>query len=263
MKAGVNYRPDTFKEFIGQKKLVESLRIMINSAKERSTILDSILFFGPPGLGKTTLANIIAGEMNAKLHYAQGALIQKQADILSLFATIKEGDLIFIDEIHSINKVVEEMIYSAIEDFVIDLPIGVDGERRIMRMKLPKFTLIGATTKFNHISAPMRDRFGLLAKLSFYNLKEIKDILRRNSANLGMVVEEDALELLALSSKFTPRLCINLLKRSNDFALYDSKTSIDVVTVRKTLNLLGINHLGLNTLQIDYLKCLHDVFEKK
>lgn len=204
----------TFNDFVGQNKLRDTLKIMINSARVRKTSMDHLLFYGPPGLGKTTLAKIIANELNARIHYSQGSLICKKSDVLSLFSSIGEGDVIFIDEIHSINKSVEELLYSAMEYFVIDVPIGVEGEQKIMRMKLRNFTLIGATTKINQITGPLRDRFGLLGKLNFYNHNEIKQIINNNSTELEIPIEEQAIDMIAEYSKFTPRICIHLLKRA-------------------------------------------------
>lgn len=256
-------RPENFDEFVGQKKLKKTLKIMINSSRIQNVPLDHILFYGPPGLGKTSLAKIIGNESSRTVHFAQGTLIEKKSDILLLFSSIKENDIVFIDEIHAIGKSLDELLYTAMEDFIIDIPIGVDGDKKIMRMKLKPFTLIGATTKINLISSPLKDRFGLLGKMNFYNITEIKQIIKNYAAKLNYQITNLACDLIAENSKFTPRICLNFLKRSQDFAINAGSKQIDHIHVKKMFHNLSIYKLGLNSSQINYLTCLYKIFNKK
>nr|WP_318031545.1 AAA family ATPase [Mycoplasmopsis bovis] len=201
-------RPTSFKEFIGQKKLIVTVKAMIDGSLYRNEVLDHILFYGPPGTGKTTLASLIGNELNKKVHYLQGALLEKKSDVLSVFANVNENDIVFIDEIHSINKSVEEIIYNAMEDFKIDIIIGPEGNSKVMRMNLKPFTLIGATTKLNLLSQPFKDRFGLLARLSQYSNEEIVKILQNSKKKLKVETDNEVLMLLAKYSRNTLELLI-------------------------------------------------------
>ncbi|TCG11203.1 Holliday junction branch migration DNA helicase RuvB [Mycoplasma todarodis] len=260
MQSKKSLRPQNFEEFIGQRRLVHTLKIMIDSAIKRKVMCDHILLHGKPGIGKTSLALLIAKEMNTGIKFAQGSLMEKKADILSLFATIQKNDVIFIDEFHGINKQVEELIYSALEDGVIDIPIGIDGESKIVRMKLPPFTMIGATTKFNKISLPLRERFGLIGKLIDYEKEELISIINITSKKLKIKGTKEAKELIASYSNFIPRTANNLLKRCRDFSLSEDKKQIDKEMVLKTFRFIGLYKYGLNDMHIEYIKVLGNVF---
>lgn len=256
-------RPKNFCGFVGQKKIVETLKIIIKSSIEQNKYPDHILFYGPPGLGKTTLANIIANYSKRNIVYVQGSLILVKADVLSLFATIKEGDIIFIDEIHSINKNLEELIYSVLEDNVIDVPIGPEGEKKIIRMKVNPFTLIGATTKISAISKPIKDRFGLIFKLKNYSIEELSKIIQNSGKKLDLKIEEKEAILIAKYSNETPRIANRLTKRIKDFSIYYKKEIIDEKLILKTFNNLSIFEGGLNYHHIEYLKLLNTIFDNK
>ncbi len=256
-------RPENFREFIGQKRLVHTLKIMIDSANKRKVMCDHILLHGKPGIGKTSLALLIAKEMDTGIKFAQGSLMEKKADILSLFATIQKNDVIFIDEVHGINKQIEELIYSALEDGVIDIPIGIDGESKIVRMKLPAFTMIGATTKYNKISPPLRERFGLIGKLIDYDEKELVSIINLTAKKIKIKITKEAKELIASYSNYIPRTANNLLKRCRDFSLSEEKSEIDEETVYKTFKFMGLYKYGLNDMHIEYIKVLGNIFNGK
>ena len=251
-------RPKNFNEYIGQEKLKESLRVILASAKKRNKVMDHLLLYGAPGLGKTSLATIIANEMGANIRYAQGPLFDKKADILALLGSIRKGDVIFIDEIHSINKGIEELLFSAIEDFVVDLTIGPEGDSKIVRIKLPKFTLIGATTQISKVSKPLRDRFGIVSKLSSYTEKDIEKILMQTAKKLKIGILPSALKLLSTSSQENPRQAINLLKRVYDFVVIESKKEITEKIVKKSFKTIGLYKWGLTDQHLDYLKALQD-----
>lgn len=256
-------RPESFKEFIGQEKIVSTLKVIIESSQKRRKQLDHLLFHGSAGLGKTTLANVIAREMGANIRYAQGPLLEKKSDLLTLFASITEKDILFIDEIHGINKNAEELLYSALEDGVIDVMIGPDGDQKLMRMKLPKFTLIGATTKYSKISRPLRDRFGYTGKLSDYNLKEMCQIVKNSAKKLKIKIDEESIKLIAENSRFVPRVANNLLKRVNDFKIVKSSKNIEKSIIFETFSSIGVFKLGLLEQHIEYLKILINHFDEK
>ncbi|MBN4089501.1 Holliday junction branch migration DNA helicase RuvB [Mycoplasma enhydrae] len=257
------YRVKSFEDFIGQNKITSTLKIMINSSMVQNKAIDHILFYGPPGLGKTTLAQIIANETKAKIVYVQGPLIQKRSDILTIFSSLQENDILFIDEIHGINKNVEELLYSAIEDYVIDLPIGVEGDTKIMRLNLKRFSLIGATTKYNLISNPLKDRFGYIGKLQSYTIDDIKTIIKNSAKRNDIAINSEAICLIAKNCRFTPRIANNLLKRVHDFAIFNNAVEINENIVNQTFNYLEVYPGGLNVPQIEYLNALKKVFNKK
>lgn len=254
------FRVHTFQDFIGQEKIKETLKIMISASSQLHKPIDHILFYGPPGLGKTSLAKIIAFETNRNIIYAQGPLLEKKSDLLTLLSSIKENDIVFIDEIHSINKNIEELLYSALEDGVVDVAIGVSGDKKIMRMKLNKFSLIGATTKFNLISKPLKDRFGFIGKLVNYRDDEIAKIVENSALRNKIKISNECIKEIAEHSRQTPRIANNLLKRTYDFALYENRKEINIEIVKKTFDFLGIYKFGLFNSQIEYLKALHNVF---
>lgn len=254
-------RPETFAEFIGQKKLVSTIMIMIESAKARKACLDHILFYGGPGLGKTSLASIIAAETNLPIKFAQGPMLEKKADILTLFSSLSDGQILFVDEIHRINKNVEELLYPALEDGFIDIAVGVEGESKIMRMKLPAFTFIAATTKISKLSMPLKDRFGLIGKLGSYSIEDIFVILTNSKKLLSIPITDDALYFVASHSRFTPRIANNLLKRIYDFFCINKWEIVDTKKVKKIFSEIGLYRFGLDQSHIDYLKTLSDVKE--
>ncbi|WP_027120357.1 Holliday junction branch migration DNA helicase RuvB [Mycoplasmopsis lipofaciens] len=256
-------RPFNFDQFIGQDKLVITLKTMIQGARYRKETLDHILFYGPPGTGKTSLATIIANELKVKIHYLQGSLIEKKSDILSVFANINKGDIIFIDEIHSINKNVEELIYSAMEDYKIDLIIGPEGNSKVMRMNLNPFTMIGATTKINLLSQPLKDRFGFKARMNNYSVNDIVNILKNSEKALKINSEKDVILTISKYSKGTPRVANHLLKRIYDFSISNNEKNISMKSVWKTFKHLELYDLGLGREHIEYLKVLNETFEDK
>ncbi|QJG67278.1 Holliday junction branch migration DNA helicase RuvB [Mycoplasma phocoenae] len=257
------YKITNFSEFIGQEHIKKTIQVMINAAQKQKRIIDHMLFFGPPGLGKTSLANIIANETKRNIIYAQGPLLEKRSDLITLFSSINENDIIFIDEIHSVNKNLFELLYSAMEEQAIDIVLGVEGDKKIMRLKLKAFSLIAATTKFDALSQPLKDRFGFIGRLKMYSISEIESIIK-NSANKNMIsISDESIEEIAKNSRFTPRIANNLLKRVNDFSIYKENDCIDLATTKESLKYLGVFKYGLNDLQIQYLKILINIFEQK
>jgi len=256
-------KPKTLDQFFGQKKIKQIIEILLSSSKKRGKVIDHILFHGSPGFGKTTLATIIANELGAKIHYAQGPLIDKKADVLSLFGAIKKGDIIFIDEIHGINKNVEELLYSALEEKVIDVHIGPEGDTKIVRMKLPHFTCIGATTKMGKISIPLKDRFGIQAKLEKYSDKEISQIIKNSFKIEKYKIEKDLPLKISPYSNNTPRIAKNLVQRIIDYSAFKEAKIITEKIVVETFETLGLYRYGLNDIHIAYLKCLEDNFYER
>ena len=256
-------RPKNFKEFIGQNKLKETLQVIINSSVKRKKQLDHILFYGNAGFGKTSLAHIIANTLDKKIRFVQGPLLEKKSDVLSLFCSIENGDLIFIDEIHGINKKIEEIFYSALEDYSIDIFIGPEGDQKLIRMKLPNFSLIGATTFFSKVSQPLKDRFGYIAKFDSYNLKNIYKIIRNSSKKLKIKIDKESIEKISLYSRNVPRIANNLLKRTWDFAIDSNSEKVSLKIVDKTFKSIGLYKNGLNDMHINYLKNLYKNFNQK
>lgn len=249
-------RPQKLSEYIGQNKIKKILFVYLKAAQKRKESIDHLLFYGPPGLGKTTLAKIIANELGVNLITTSGSNIEKIGDIAVLLSSLQTGDILFIDEIHSLPKNVEEILYSAIEDYVLDITIGKNDEKRTIRIDLPPFSLIGATTKFGNIAFPLRDRFGLILKLDYYNKKELKLILKRTSSVYGNEIEEKALEELAKRSRGTPRIANRLFRRVRDFAEIYSKKKISYDIALNTLEKLQIDENGLDATDFNYLKNL-------
>lgn len=239
-------RPQTLDQYIGQAKAKENLKIYIEAAKGRGESLDHVLFFGPPGLGKTTLAGIIANEMGTHMKVTSGPAIAKPGEMAAILSNLQEGDILFVDEIHRLNRQVEEVLYPAMEDYAIDIMIGKGSSARSIRLDLPKFTLVGATTRAGLLSAPLRDRFGVIHHLEFYTVDELKTIIIKSAEKLDVEIDEEGAYELARRSRGTPRLANRLLKRVRDFAevKYDGKISKEVAAF--ALDLLEVDKLGLD-----------------
>ena len=239
-------RPQFLNEYIGQEKIRKNLKVYIAAAKFRNESLDHVLFYGPPGLGKTTLCNIIANEMGTNLKVTSGPAIEKPGDMAAILNNLNEGDVLFVDEIHRLNRQVEEVLYPAMEDFVIDIVIGKDAGARSIRLDLPKFTLVGATTRAGLLTAPLRDRFGVVQKLEFYNTDELKEIVRRSATVLGVEIDDNGAIEIARRSRGTPRLANRLLKRVRDFAQVKYNGIIDRGVADFALDTLDVDKLGLD-----------------
>lgn len=255
----LSIRPLTLKEYIGQSDIKENLEVFIKSAKLRDEPLDHVLLYGPPGLGKTTLSYIIANELGVHIKTASGPSIEKSGDLAAILSSLEEGDVLFIDEIHRIPRYIEEILYPAMEDFKLDIVVGSEGSSRNISIDLPPFTLVGATTRAGDLSAPLRDRFGIVFKLNFYTQEELFKIIKRTSKVLGMPIIEEAAMELALRSRGTPRIANRLFKRVRDFALVEGKESIDFDVTVKALEKLKVDKLGLD--QTDY-NLLMSIIEK-
>ena len=241
-----NLRPQTLEEYIGQEKTKKTLKIYIEAARQRHDALDHVLFYGPPGLGKTTLSGIIANEMGVHMKVTSGPAIEKPGEMAAILNNLQEGDILFVDEIHRLNRQVEEVLYPAMEDYAIDIMIGKGASARSIRLDLPKFTLVGATTRAGLLSAPLRDRFGVMHHLEFYTHEELKTIIIRSAQVLGVEIDEKGAAEIAKRSRGTPRLANRLLKRVRDFAQvkYDGRITYDVACF--ALNLLEVDQYGLD-----------------
>lgn len=241
-----NLRPQLLKDYIGQSKAKENLKIFIDAAKKRGESLDHTLFYGPPGLGKTTLAGIIANEMGVNLKITSGPAIEKPGDIAAVLNSLNDNDVLFIDEIHRLNRQVEEVLYTAMEDYAIDIMIGKGSTARSIRIDLPKFTLVGATTRAGMLSAPLRDRFGLINKLEYYSAAELKQIIERSAEVLNVDIDEEGANELARRSRGTPRLANRLLKRVRDFAEVKYDGIINIEVAKYALDVLEVDNMGLD-----------------
>lgn len=242
----VTLRPQRFDDYIGQERLKANLRLAIEAAKKRGEPIDHVLLYGPPGLGKTTMATVIANEMGAQIRVTSGPAIERAGDLASIITNLQDGDILFIDEIHRLSRTVEEVLYSAMEDFKLDIVIGKGPGARSVRLDLPKFTVIGATTRTGALAAPLRDRFGIMHRLEFYRPDEVRQIITRAAAILGVPIHDEAAASLATRARLTPRIANRLLKRVRDYADVNGDGIIDTVITGKALTLLEVDELGLD-----------------
>lgn len=254
-------RPKTLDEFNGQTSLKNNLNILIQASKNRGEACDHMLFYGPPGLGKTTLSNVIAAEMGVSIRITSGPAIERSGDLASILTNLQEGDILFIDEIHRLNKVVEETLYPAMEDFALDIIVGKGPAARTLRLDLPRFTVIGATTKIGAVASPLRDRFGAVYRLQFYTEKELEKIITRSAEILGIKLDKDAAEKLGQRSRRTPRIANRLLRRVRDYAEIKNCGHVTDEILNQALEILEIDSLGLDHSDRQYLKTICDKFQ--
>ena len=255
-----NIRPQSIDEYIGQSEVKENLKIFIKAAKMRGEPLDHTLLYGPPGLGKTTLANIIANELGSNIKTASGPAIEKTGDLAAVLSTLEQGDVLFIDEIHRIPRFVEEILYSAMEDFTIDIVVGTDSTSRSIKIDLPPFTLVGATTRAGDLTGPLRDRFGIVSKLNYYTIEELKNIVKRTSRVLDYEISDDAALEIARRSRGTPRIANRLFKRVRDYACVMENDVISYDVASYALDRLKVDKEGLDETDYNLLKAIIERF---
>lgn len=258
-------RPLTFDEYIGQEHLKNNLKLAIDAVKKRGngSVLDHVLLYGPPGLGKTTMAGVIAHELGSSLRVTSGPAIERAGDLASILTNLKEGDVLFIDEIHRLRRAVEEILYSAMEDYKIDIVIGKGPAARSMRLDLPKITVIGATTRTGSLAGPLRDRFGIVHRLEYYKEPEIEQIIKRTSKILDTEIKPEALELLATRSRLTPRIANRLFRRVRDYADVNGDGIVDAEIAQKALDLMEIDYLGLDPADRNMLRLMWENYGDK
>lgn len=256
----VSLRPKFLKEFVGQESIKKNLGIYLDAARQRQENVEHILLYGPPGLGKTSLANIIASEMKVNIKTTSGPAIERPGDLATILTNLEEGDVLFIDEIHRLNRAVEEVLYPAMEDFELDIIIGKGPSARSIRIDVPRFTLIGATTRVGLLTAPLRDRFGIIERLEFYTPKELAFIISRSAALLNSSISEDSSLEISKRSRGTPRIANRLLKRIRDWAQVKNKGTINLAIINEALKGLGVDDKGLDSLDYKYLKAIAEKF---
>ena len=261
----VSLRPTTFDEYIGQEHLKSNLKLAIEAVKKRGKggVLDHVLLYGPPGLGKTTMAGVIAHELGASIRVTSGPAIERAGDLASILTNLKDGDVLFIDEIHRLKRAVEEILYSAMEDYKIDIVIGKGPAARSMRLDLPKFTVIGATTRTGSLAGPLRDRFGIIHRLEYYKEPEIEQIISRTSKILGTEIRPEALTLLATRSRLTPRIANRLFRRVRDYADVNGDGIVDTVMAQKALDLMEIDAMGLDPADRNMLRLMWENYGER
>jgi Holliday junction DNA helicase RuvB len=253
-------RPETIDEYVGQEDVKENIRIFVEAAKMRNEPLDHVLLYGPPGLGKTTLAFIIAHELGTNIKTASGPSIEKSGDLAAILSSLEPGDVLFIDEIHRMPRYIEEILYPAMEDFSLDIIVGSEGNSRNIKIDLPPFTLVGATTRAGDLSAPLRDRFGIVSKLQFYTVDELTRIVERTARVLGVEIEEEAARELATRSRGTPRIANRLFKRVRDFALVKGNGVVDLAITEEALERLKVDKMGLDNTDHELLFAIIEKF---
>ena len=253
-------RPESIAEYIGQNDVKENIKVFVEAAKMRDEALDHVLLYGPPGLGKTTLAFIIAHELGTHIKTASGPSIEKSGDLAAILSSLEPGDVLFIDEIHRMPRYIEEILYPAMEDFSLDIIVGSEGNSRNIKIDLPPFTLVGATTRAGDLSAPLRDRFGIVSKLQFYTIEELKEIIKRTARVLKIEIEEAAAEELAKRSRGTPRIANRLFKRVRDFAMVEGMSSIDKEITEQALSKLKVDKMGLDNTDHELLLAIINKF---
>ena len=253
-------RPESISEYIGQEDVKENIRVFVEAAKMRNEPLDHVLLYGPPGLGKTTLAFIIAHELGTNIKTASGPSIEKSGDLAAILSSLEPGDVLFIDEIHRMPRYIEEILYPAMEDFSLDIIVGSEGNSRNIKIDLPPFTLVGATTRAGDLSAPLRDRFGITSKLQFYTVEELTDIIKRTARVLDVEIEEEAARELAKRSRGTPRIANRLFKRVRDFALVKGNGTVDLAITEDALERLKVDKIGLDNTDHELLLAVIEKF---
>ena len=254
-------RPISLDEYIGQDKIKDNIKVYIEAAKQRKESLDHVLFYGPPGLGKTTLSTIIAHEMGVNIKVSSGPAIEKPGEMAAILNNLSENDVLFIDEIHRLNRQVEEVLYPAMEDFAIDIILGKESSARSIRLELPRFTLVGATTRAGLLTAPLRDRFGVVQKMEFYTVEDLSTIIKRSAKVLDVEIGEYGAVEIAKRSRGTPRLANRLLKRLRDFAQVRYEGKIDMKVAREVLDILDVDKMGLDRIDRRVLKCIIENYD--